>query len=625
VKHTTRVVNTVAAGLIVGGGALLSPLGDMGASSAPFVGAVASTTLVNQAGAPVGTINFQQVSAGRVRVRAAVTGLVPADDFHGFHIHTNGACTGDFVASAGGHWNPGGTTHGDHAGDMPVLHADSTGVARASFTTDEYTVDQLLADPGGVAVIVHGGRDNYANIPDRYTSDSTTPGADATTKATGDAGARYACGVIGGGATPMGSQGGAGGFWSVASDGGVFPRGDAGFFGSEGATSLNKPIVGMAATPSRAGYVLAAADGGAFTHGDAAFAGSLGSTPLNQPVVGIALPPSHLKAVLHDQAGNRAGHVTFTQIGGRVRATAVVTGLTPASAFHGFHIHANGDCTGDFVASAGGHWNPGGTTHGDHGGDMPSVFADETGTARATSYLDSFTVAQLLADPGGVAVIVHAGRDNVANIPDRYTSDGTTPGADATTKATGDAGGRYACGVVGPTGGTTGPGYWMGARDGGVFALGDAPFLGSMGGTPLNAAVVGIASTPTGDGYWLAGRDGGVFAYGDAGFFGSMGGTPLNAPIVAIVPTPTGKGYWLIASDGGVFAFGDATFQGAAASASASLDIVVPRPPIVGAATTEGGSGYWLLGVNGSAPPYGDAEVADPGPQQLNAPIVGGA
>jgi hypothetical protein len=32
----------------------------------------------------------------------------------------------------------------------------------------------------------------------------------------------------------------------MASDGGVFTFGDAGFFGSEGGTSLNAPIVGIA-------------------------------------------------------------------------------------------------------------------------------------------------------------------------------------------------------------------------------------------------------------------------------------------------------------------------------------------------------------------------------------------
>ena len=36
------------------------------------------------------------------------------------------------------------------------------------------------------------------------------------------------------------------GYWLVASDGGVFAYGDAGFYGSTGALTLNKPIVGMA-------------------------------------------------------------------------------------------------------------------------------------------------------------------------------------------------------------------------------------------------------------------------------------------------------------------------------------------------------------------------------------------
>jgi hypothetical protein len=37
-----------------------------------------------------------------------------------------------------------------------------------------------------------------------------------------------------------------GGYWLVASDGGIFSYGDARFFGSMGASHLNKPIVAMA-------------------------------------------------------------------------------------------------------------------------------------------------------------------------------------------------------------------------------------------------------------------------------------------------------------------------------------------------------------------------------------------
>jgi hypothetical protein len=89
--------------------------------------------------------------------------------------------------------------------------------------------------------------------------------------------------VVGMATTPSGN-----GYWLVASDGGIFAYGDAGFYGSTGSLRLNKPIVGMAATPSGNGYWLVASDGGVFAYGDAGFHGSTGSMALNQPVVGLA-------------------------------------------------------------------------------------------------------------------------------------------------------------------------------------------------------------------------------------------------------------------------------------------------------------------------------------------------
>jgi hypothetical protein len=77
----------------------------------------------------------------------------------------------------------------------------------------------------------------------------------------------------------------------VASDGGIFAFGDAAFFGSTGSISLNKPIVGMAATPTGHGYWFVASDGGVFNYGDAGFLGSTGSIPLNSPIVGMAATP----------------------------------------------------------------------------------------------------------------------------------------------------------------------------------------------------------------------------------------------------------------------------------------------------------------------------------------------
>ena len=85
-------------------------------------------------------------------------------------------------------------------------------------------------------------------------------------------------------ATPNG-----GGYYLVASDGGVFAFGDALFEGSMGGQHLNQPVVGMAVTPDGQGYYLVASDGGIFAFGDAQFQGSMGGTPLNRPVVDMAV------------------------------------------------------------------------------------------------------------------------------------------------------------------------------------------------------------------------------------------------------------------------------------------------------------------------------------------------
>ncbi|MCA1843563.1 MAG: fibronectin type III domain-containing protein, partial [Actinobacteria bacterium] len=87
-------------------------------------------------------------------------------------------------------------------------------------------------------------------------------------------------------------QGLANGYWIVASDGGVFSFGEASFQGSTGTLRLNRPIVGMAATPSGQGYWLVASDGGIFAFGDAGFHGSTGALRLNQPIVGMAATPT---------------------------------------------------------------------------------------------------------------------------------------------------------------------------------------------------------------------------------------------------------------------------------------------------------------------------------------------
>ena len=160
----------------------------------------------------VGVVRFES-EGDEVEVKAKVKGVAPAGEFHGFHVHQTGKCDPEAVDpatgaevpffSAGGHFNPRGGVHGQHAGDFPVLLVQSDGHAEEQFDTDRFRLSQLF-DEDRSAVIVHAGRDNYANIP------ATTPtgerryhshaegvfGPDEATKATGDAGSRFACGVV---------------------------------------------------------------------------------------------------------------------------------------------------------------------------------------------------------------------------------------------------------------------------------------------------------------------------------------------------------------------------------------------------------------------------------------------
>ena len=70
-----------------------------------------------------------------------------------------------------------------------------------------------------------------------------------------------------------------------------------------------------------------------------------------------------------------------------------------------------------------------------------------------------------------------------------------------------------------------------------------------------------MAAAPGGDGYWLVAKDGGVFAFGKATYYGA--GTSLSPkPVTAIVPTSDGNGYWVVSANGTAAGFGDAGAQG---------------------------------------------------------------
>jgi Cu-Zn family superoxide dismutase len=187
-----RSIRAVAAVAILALGALVTGIGAALATGDDKPSARRATAVLHDAaGQRVGLAVLKE-RHGKVVVSASVWGLPP--EFHGFHVHSVGVCVPPYT-TAGGHLNPDGVPHGAHAGDLPSLLVTRDGAAQLQFTTDRFTISDLF-DMDGSALIVHAGRDNYGNIPNRYTNPTGAPGPDADTLATGDAGARTACGVI---------------------------------------------------------------------------------------------------------------------------------------------------------------------------------------------------------------------------------------------------------------------------------------------------------------------------------------------------------------------------------------------------------------------------------------------
>jgi hypothetical protein len=109
-------------------------------------------------------------------------------------------------------------------------------------------------------------------------------------------------------------------------------------------------------------------------------------------------------------------------------------------------------------------------------------------------------------------------------------------------------------------------GYWITSSEGRVFAFGDAALnaavagradSGLTAGPPSRAPIVSMAASPSGRGYWLVARDGGVFAV-NVPFRGSVPQRQSYERAVQIRVTESGDGYYVAGGDEAVFAFGDA-------------------------------------------------------------------
>jgi Cu-Zn family superoxide dismutase len=163
----------------------LAPL--LGAMVAALLAAAAqaqtatATLAPTQGNTAAGTVTFTQ-QGDKVTVSAKVTGLTPGK--HGFHVHEKGDCSAPDATSAGGHFNPTNKPHGSpnapdhHAGDMPMLEADTGGSATLTTDLAGAAIGSGATDIVGKSVVVHKDPDDYKTQP------------------AGNSGARVSCGVI---------------------------------------------------------------------------------------------------------------------------------------------------------------------------------------------------------------------------------------------------------------------------------------------------------------------------------------------------------------------------------------------------------------------------------------------
>ncbi len=138
--------------------------------------AVANVELMNADGESIGTVAIFNEEGGAV-VEYNLHSIPPGP--HGFHMHSIGLCEPPFTSS-GGHFNPDGKRHPQHAGAMSNLHVPESGAVQGKIRLD-WSFDDMsehLFDEDGSAIVIHAGPDDYFSEP------------------SGNAGPRFACGLI---------------------------------------------------------------------------------------------------------------------------------------------------------------------------------------------------------------------------------------------------------------------------------------------------------------------------------------------------------------------------------------------------------------------------------------------
>jgi hypothetical protein len=130
------------------------------------------------------------------------------------------------------------------------------------------------------------------------------------------------------------------GYWLLGADGGVFTYGDAHFFGSEAASGVAAPFVGIAPTLDGHGYWIASDFGNVYSFGDAPTAGPSGVFP-TAPVVGIAAASTRGYWLAAADGGVFSfGDARYYGSLGTHRLNAPVVGIVPTADRHGYWLVA---------------------------------------------------------------------------------------------------------------------------------------------------------------------------------------------------------------------------------------------------------------------------------------------
>eukprot|EP01080_Neovahlkampfia_damariscottae_P011166 gene11166-3987_t len=437
-------------------------------------------------------------------ITGTVSGL-NANSIHGFHIHQFGDISKEDGTATGGHWNPNGGVHGflsdtnSHAGDLGNITANSQGISTIDINSTKVLLNGNVSAVG-LGMIIHELPDDGVSQPTGAAGKRLAQGVigiqnDVNSFATNEKNSFAVCEFGSGhdylygrilftqnagnvtvqaivcGLNRNGIQGfhvhqygdltgteitsNVGGHWNPLGSNHSFPPSTSRHFGDMGNILSNQEgkgkyeatlnlldlngeysIIGRAVVIHEKNDDGTGATGNAGNKIGSCVIGAVNTLP-SLPTCPVQISGAEATVLLVGTAGNEkvSGNATLSYSSGKTTIKGTVEGLS-ANSIHGFHIHSYGDLSKTDGTGTGGHWNPYNGVHGPltlstrHAGDLGNITADSDGIAKFTIVTEKLPLSGELSAVGK-GMIVH-------QLPD-----------DGVSQPTGNAGSRYAQGVIG--------------------------------------------------------------------------------------------------------------------------------------------------------------------------------